>query len=491
MNVFELRDRLTSDYSQFVRSFISIRDKRSGAKVDAELGEGLLWPEPLIQLNPSFQLGENIDELVDAGILHEECRRVFLRGKDSGGAKPLLLYTHQAEAIKIAQGGHSYVLTTGTGSGKSLAYIIPIVDHVLRHGSGRGIQAIVVYPMNALANSQMGELEKFLCAGYPDRKGPVTFARYTGQESNEEKDAIIANPPDILLTNYVMLELVLTRPEERALVRSARGLRFLVLDELHTYRGRQGADVAMLVRRARDAFATDRLQCVGTSATLAGSGTYNEQRAEVAHVTSMIFGAPVQPEHVIGETLRRTTPERDLSDPNCLAALRTRLEDPDAIPPRDFQGFTSDPLSIWIESSFGVTVETGTGRLIPSELRQSIEAGSAYWNEFSLRKRFKQLLGGLRAESQKLITKGYAQFLEHVILVRNYLTHYTAQLEQEVRSKLQGNLPSGEDYFYLNWRLKAWLTLILLKDLGIPEDQSVQRMQTAYLWGDFLSKGGI
>jgi ATP-dependent helicase YprA (DUF1998 family) len=151
----------------------------------------------------------------------------------------LKFHRHQSQAVRIAHSGHNYVLTTGTGSGKSLAYIIPIVNHVLRHGSGRGIQAIVVYPMNypmnALANSQMGELKKFLQVGYTDNKGPVTFERYTGQENDDEKNRIVAHPPDVLLTNYVMLELILTRPEERdTLVRAAKGLRFLVLDELHT-----------------------------------------------------------------------------------------------------------------------------------------------------------------------------------------------------------------------------------------------------------------
>ena len=73
--------------------------------------------------------------------------------------------------------------------GKSLAYIVPIVNHVLRRGSGKGIQAIVVYPMNALANSQHGELEKFLCHSYAEGKSPVTFARYTGQETDDEQGA--------------------------------------------------------------------------------------------------------------------------------------------------------------------------------------------------------------------------------------------------------------------------------------------------------------
>jgi len=86
--------------------------------------------------------------------------------------------------------------------------------------------------MNALANSQMNELEKFLCRGLPDPTPPVKFARYTGQESEEEKTEIIGHPPDILLTNYVMLELLLTRPREQRIVNAARELAFLVLDEL-------------------------------------------------------------------------------------------------------------------------------------------------------------------------------------------------------------------------------------------------------------------
>ena len=135
--------------------------------------------------------------------------------------------------------------------------------------------------MNALANSQRQELEKFLTLGYASGKSPITFARYTGQEKQEERDRILADPPDILLTNYVMLELILTRSIERPLLRVAN-LRFLVLDELHTYRGRQGADVALLVRRVRERLAGSNLQCVGTSATLASEGSYEEQRRVIA-----------------------------------------------------------------------------------------------------------------------------------------------------------------------------------------------------------------
>ncbi|MBW6475432.1 MAG: DEAD/DEAH box helicase, partial [Anaerolineaceae bacterium] len=320
MNVFDLRNSLIEDYSSYISSFIQISDPKIKDYVDESIAGGLLWPDPLIQLNPSFEPGHKISDLCDEGLLNKECKRIFARKSSPDSPSfPLRLHKHQEDAIRTAREGNNYILTTGTGSGKSLAYIIPIVDYVLRNGSGKGVQAIIVYPMNALANSQRGELEKFINFGYPDQKGPVTFARYTGQENDEERQRIMANPPDILLTNYVMLELILTRPEERTkLVNVTRSLRFLVLDELHTYRGRQGADVSMLVRRTREAFQAYQLQCIGTSATLAGSGSFTEQRMEVARVASIIFGEKVLPSNVIGETLRRSTTEYDFSDSNQL-----------------------------------------------------------------------------------------------------------------------------------------------------------------------------
>ena len=377
MDVFALRQRLVDDYATYIQSFINISDPKIASTVSQELEAGLLWPEPLIQLNPAFEPGAWIGDLVTDGTLHPLCRDIFQIKAPGQVAKKLHLHKHQTEAIHAAQSGDNYVLTTGTGSGKSLAYIIPIVDAVLRRGSGRGIQAIIVYPMNALANSQQIELEKFLCEGFPKDHPPVTFRRYTGQESDAEKQAIIVNPPDILLTNYVMLELLLTRPHERNIVAAARGLGFLVLDELHTYRGRQGADVALLVRRVREVCESPHLQCVGTSATLAAGGTFSEQQQTIAEVAGRLFGAPVKPEWVIGETLRRVTPEHAVHDPAYLAALTTQVGDPSVKPPKDFAKFVQQPLASWIESTFGLTTEAETGRLRRAQPLNITGAGGA------------------------------------------------------------------------------------------------------------------
>ncbi len=343
MDVFDLRQRVIGEYADYVGSFVSIRDERIREHVDEEMRSGVLWPKPLVQLNPAFEPGESLQDLIAAGELHPQCLDIFrVKPTPSEDKGPLRFHRHQVEGIRSARANRSYVLTTGTGSGKSLSYIVPIVDHVLRNGPGKGIQAIIVYPMNALANSQMGELEKFLCHGFPEGQPPVTFRRYTGQEKDDERKAIVENPPDILLTNYVMLELVLTRPNERRLVEAAKGLRFLVFDELHTYRGRQGSDVAMLIRRVREATQSPDLLNVGTSATLSGSTTWRGQQEEVAKVASQLFGVNVEPDDVIGETLRRVT-SGELPPEAERAALRARVEHGSL--PTSVEAFCSDPLT--------------------------------------------------------------------------------------------------------------------------------------------------
>ena len=371
MDVFDLRETLISKYQDYVRSFIRTRNKRIQDLVDKELKEGLLWPRPLVQLNPFFECGKSIPELVDEKILSEECKRIFRIGKTASSEGSILsLHRHQEEAIRVAsprttaEPGDNYVLTTGTGSGKSLSYIIPIVDYCLRVGArNKRTKAIIIYPMNALANSQMGEVEKFLVAGYPEGKQPVSFARYTGQESDEDRDKIQDNPPDILLTNYVMMELILTRNEEHRIIRAAQNLRFLVLDELHTYRGRQGADVGMLVRRIREDLHANSVQHIGTSATIAGAETFAAQQTEVAEMASALFGSTVKPEHVIGEYLRRYTIDSDISSDffksNLKQAVLSGLTAEEQSSPDHFR---RNPLAAWIEAIFGLTKENGSER---------------------------------------------------------------------------------------------------------------------------------
>jgi len=373
VDVFQLRNQLIEQYSAYASSFIHINDPIIEAKISTSLAEGAFWPEPLIQLNPMFQPGATVTKLVDQGILHPACDLIFRMGKSSGIGKPLQFHQHQLDALIAAQANENYILTTGTGSGKSLSYIVPIVDHVLRNGSGKGVQAIIVYPMNALANSQSRELEKFL--GADEQQRPVSFAVYTGQENDVQRQRILANPPDIILTNYVMLELMMTRPRERTLIDRIGDLRFLVLDELHTYRGRQGADVALLVRRVRERLQSGHLLCVGTSATLASEGTLAERRVRVAEVGTQLFGVTVKPGYVIDETLQRATPPFNLSDAAFNRTLTKAIQIHDLVPPTAYHAFVDHPLSRWIETTFGVI--EAEGRLIRQLPRKIGEVAQA------------------------------------------------------------------------------------------------------------------
>lgn len=398
MDVFQFRQHLVSEYEQFSRSFTRIQADDLRDFVDREYASQRYWPEPLVQINPNFKSGGTVDAFVAAGQLSPQCAEIFRLGKsESSAGVALPLHKHQAEAIGLAAAGESYVLTTGTGSGKSLSYFIPIVDACLKARVANPeprTRAIVIYPMNALANSQLEELKKFL--GSDPAKRPVTFGRYTGQESDEERQAMAANPPDILLTNFMMLELLMTRQSDidKAVMRNARGLRFLVLDELHTYRGRQGADVALLVRRVREALA-ERLICIGTSATMATEGTQMERNAVVAGVASRLFGTTIPDRNVITETLRRTTPETET-----LETVRGRLAAAirDGVP-RDlgFDAMAAHPVSVWVELTLGLTYEDDKPRRArPLTIRQAaelleqasgepLEACLAYLQQFLLR----------------------------------------------------------------------------------------------------------
>ena len=353
MNVFELDRALVNDYERFARSFTQIRAPDIQRQVELLYASDRFWPEPLISINPRFERGVSVDRLVGAGSLHEATARVF-----SIDGVPLSLYRHQAQAVAKAATGQSFVVTTGTGSGKSLCFFIPIIDAAIRArhaGEPARTRAIVIYPMNALANSQREEIDKFIKqSGLPDHLRP-TFARYTGQESGEERERIREAKPDILLTNFMMLELLMTRQNalDRAVIANAHGLDFLVLDELHTYRGRQGADVAMLVRRVRDRLCPDRQPiCIGTSATMATEGDDAQRAKTVAAVSSRLFGTPVSSDAVIGESLERATSSA-LKSTKLGSALVAAVTD--ELPIKlDDEALHRHPLAVWCELEIGL-----------------------------------------------------------------------------------------------------------------------------------------
>jgi len=346
MDVFGLRDRVVGEYRDYVESFVNILDEGIAHFVHRRLDDGELWPDAVLQLNPAYLPGPTLGELADAGTITPQTARFF--GRD------LRLHRHQQEALETALRDQSYVVSTGTGSGKSLTYLVPIMDYVFRHAPERhSVRAIIVYPMNALINSQLEALERYRKENWPDC--PVQIKRYTGQERKAEHNAIIANPPHILLTNYVMLEYMLIRPDERPLVQQAtQELRFLVMDELHVYRGRQGADVAMLLRRVRQRSGSRDLVFVGTSATLATSGDRDARRAAIAKVGASLFGVPMSGKNVIDESLRRVMTVPAPRDAGALCAA-VAMEPPAP----SLEAVRVHPLAAWVEETFGLDEQDG------------------------------------------------------------------------------------------------------------------------------------
>lgn len=191
--IFDLHSQILKDYRDFVHSFIQIADDRAREFIEqALMEEERLWPEPLLQLSPAYKRVATVDELAQRGLIHPETARIF-RNKEG---KPLHLYQHQVEAIERASRGESFVVTTGTGSGKSLCYFIPVVDAVVREPDLQRPLALIIYPMNALANSQL-EMLRELKDNYEKRTGrefPVRFKRYTGETPEEERQSIRHDP---------------------------------------------------------------------------------------------------------------------------------------------------------------------------------------------------------------------------------------------------------------------------------------------------------
>ena len=370
LDVFALRDSVVGEYKRFATSFTTVHAQDIREQIEAIYAEERYWPEPLIQINPSYKRSTDVGALAANGVLDPGCAEIF-RAK----GRPLALYKHQEQAVALAAAGESFVVTTGTGSGKSLCFFIPMVSHVLdarRTSAQPRTRAIVVYPMNALANSQMEELDKFI--GQVPGSRPVTFARYTGQENEDERKRVADEPPDILLTNFMMLELLMTRQEEidRRVIGNCAGLRFFVLDELHTYRGRQGADVALLVRRVRERLQPESLMCIGTSATMASEGSLDDKSRVVAGVVSKLFGSRISESNVVAETLERITVSSATAD-----SVRPHLGGAiDAGVSSDLSdaALREHPLAVWVETRLGISFSEADQRWIRAKPMTVTEA---------------------------------------------------------------------------------------------------------------------
>ena len=361
VDVFELRDDLIAAYRQYATSFMRIRDERIQRPRRRGTRRRQAVAVPADRAEPGLPSRRDHRRTRRRGSAPPRAARrssgSASRRSDAVG-RPMTLHQHQVDAIRAARDDRNYVLTTGTGSGKSLSYIVPIVDHVLRTGSGNGVKAIVVYPMNALANSQFEELGKFLAHGPWGQRSPVTYARYTGQESDERPPG---DPP--ATARHHPHELRDARADPDPLPRPPPGQPASTSSVSSSSTSCTPTAVARAPtspcwsagcarRRGRP-----ELLCVGTSATLSTEGSHEDRQAKVGEVASLLFGAEVRPSEVITRDARagdagarrRRSGVRRRADRAGPGRRRSR--------PTTFDAFVADPLSVWIEATFGLRVE--------------------------------------------------------------------------------------------------------------------------------------
>ncbi|HEX8494415.1 MAG TPA: DEAD/DEAH box helicase [Pyrinomonadaceae bacterium] len=311
IKVHEFSERLVETYRRYLFTTNLICD--SEPELRQEVWEklrqqGIFTRSPLVTSIPAYKDSHTGADLAgrDAPpMLTDRLRQ--LSPKEFDLKRPL--YEHQVEAIEKAQQGRNLIVATGTGSGKTECFLLPVLDDAV-HNPEAGVRAIVIYPMNALANDQLDRMRRLL-RDVPE----ITFGRYTGdtprtmQEVRDEVRANIAlnerftreqireKPPHILLTNFAMLEYLLLRPDDADVFRQ-QSLRFVVLDEAHTYNGAQGIDVSLLMRRLRQTYRNNELQFILTSATLA-EGDTPEARSSIASFGSSLTGDPFAPQDII------------------------------------------------------------------------------------------------------------------------------------------------------------------------------------------------
>ena len=253
--------------------------------------EGAVAKGPYLDIGGSYETGKSLDQLIEEGeasLLFRDLEQTEEAKKELKLKRPL--YLHQEAALRKINAGKNLIVTTGTGSGKTECFLIPIVNHLLRQKEKGtledAVQAIIIYPMNALANDQMKRMRALL-----KDAGDIRFGLYNGNTEHMRKKALEqyhrANPgkeplpneaisreemqerpPHILITNYSMMEYMLLRPKDDAVFQNAR-LRFIVLDEAHIYRGATGMETSLLLRRMHARIAHKKqLQYILTSATL-------------------------------------------------------------------------------------------------------------------------------------------------------------------------------------------------------------------------------
>ncbi|MBQ8133672.1 MAG: DEAD/DEAH box helicase, partial [Clostridia bacterium] len=285
-------EKIHDDYVGYLKTTFFINDTDymnefiEQLRVGSKLAKG-----PYVDVTDSFALGKSIEMLVSENIASKDF--FSLNSEHLPVSRPL--YKHQEESFLHISKDRNAIVTTGTGSGKTESFLLPVINYLMREKENGsltdGVRALIIYPMNALANDQMKRLRELL-RNYPY----ITFGTYTGETETTEtkafekyrrqfkaeplpnerisREKIKEAPPHILITNYAMLEYLMLRPSDNSLFSGEYGSKwkYIILDEAHTYSGATGIEVSMLLKRLKARInSKNKIRYILTSATLGSS----------------------------------------------------------------------------------------------------------------------------------------------------------------------------------------------------------------------------
>lgn len=320
MNPIKLSQQLQETLVSYLTTTFDVNRDRKEPALEKFIKDSFnrpraLFAGPYLELTPPYQTAESLEQLAQAGVISPRLLRMdcFRQGRPLPINAPL--YTHQAQALrKLCAENRNIVVSSGTGSGKTECFLLPILNDLLIDPAP-GVRAVLIYPLNALVNDQLDRLRVLL------RNSPITFGRYTseletkadraakqmakewqemeparralfdqyplpneiiGRDQIREEDRL----PQILITNYAMLEYLLLRPQDSPLFNQGKW-RFVVLDEAHSYAGAQGIEVGMLMRRLKHRLGHQpgQMRCIATSATLT-----TDDKKDASQFAEALFG---------------------------------------------------------------------------------------------------------------------------------------------------------------------------------------------------------
>lgn len=323
----EASREIATKYVRYLSTIFNISDEKYAAQFQEQINDQKLFSAgPYLDVTESFEKGKSIDALIHEGVLSCGFSSIGMPAD-----RPL--YKHQEIALRKINQGKNVVVSTGTGSGKTECFLIPILNDLISlHEAGQlgpGVRAMLIYPMNALANDQVERLRSLL------KNTPyITYGAYTGQTKhrymealadyrilNEGKDPapnelisrdqMKATPPNILITNYAMLEYLMVRPADTVFFDGNYGQywKYIVLDEAHVYSGSTGIEVSMLLKRLQARLNNKHIQYILTSATLGDEDSNSEVTTFAGSLCSSTFSTTDvirayrnKPEHLAAPT---------------------------------------------------------------------------------------------------------------------------------------------------------------------------------------------